>query len=108
MKIQNLFFLPRTKGGKDHSLRAVEGSDGSAAGGGNREKDSGSLFRCVSDRRYPILSSRMAMIKSRYQGVCHRMVARKRLERVAVVAKAPEGTRGSRGGYHNRTAGPYK
>ncbi len=35
------------------------------------------------------------------------MVARKRLERVAVVAKAPEGTRGSRGGYHNRTVGPY-
>jgi hypothetical protein len=31
----------------------------------------------------------------------------KRLERVAVVAKAPEGTRGSRGGYHNRTVGPY-
>ncbi len=32
----------------------------------------------------------------------------RRLERVAVVAKAPEGTRGSRGGYHNRTVSPYR
>ena len=38
-------------------------------GSGNREKDTGSLFRCVFDRRYPIVPSRMAMAESRYQGV---------------------------------------